>query len=224
MSGILVLYPVIIFLCFNVFKVDVRHVSIVVIVFALFFLFVNRRHFQGNGKKMMLVCPFILLLLGSVCFFIREKVLYYIYPALADFTYFIVFFLSFFAPPPVVYQIVSLVDKKVTKWVPPSVVRAWSWRMTAMWCVFFMVDAAIALITFYWLRTGYHFFRVDPHKIWGMYNAFFSYVAMGVIIASQVVDFFMMCKRHGKNPAFIDRGDADILETPERPEEVRDAR
>jgi uncharacterized membrane protein len=201
-SAVLVLYPVLVFLAMVVFHLPIRYLSIIVILFAATYIFINARNFHGKNRALIFLCPIILFLLGITCLLVDAPILLNVYPAIADLVYLLIFGVSFFAPPPIVYQFASTLDKSINKRMPKPALDKWCVNMTVIWCVFFVIDGIIALITVHIGKAAFDSgsrARIRTAEIiWGVYNGGISYAAMGVIFISQLINYKIICDRAKK--------------------------
>jgi uncharacterized membrane protein len=194
-SAILVLYPVLIFLSLVVFKLPIRYLSIFVILFASFYIFINAKNFRGKNRALVFLCPAILFSIGIICLLVNTSLLLKIYPMLADIAYLLIFGISLFIKPPIIYQFASTLDKAIDNRLPKTVLEQWCKKMTITWCVFFIVDGLIAFLTVYWVHANIDVLGIRPDVIWGIYNGGVSYAAMGVIFIAQFIDYKIICKK-----------------------------
>lgn len=91
-----------------------------------------------------------------------------LYPVLMNISFFIVFAWSLRVGPPIVERLARLTEPEL-----PESAIAYTRRVTGAWCLFFIVNGAIALYTV-WLQNA---------EIWALYNGFISYLLMGVFFA-----------------------------------------
>ncbi|MDR2767267.1 MAG: hypothetical protein LBB82_02950 [Treponema sp.] len=183
--AILVLYPVLIFCSLVIFKMPPRNLSLAVIFFASVYVFLSYRHYHGKNRWMVFLCPLILFGIGLAAFLINSSCVFKLYPALADLAYGIIFGMSLFIPPPIVYQLGILVAKDIKKTVSEARLVSLSRTMTIIWCVFFVIDGIIAVITTF----------AASDTVWGIYNAGLSYVNMGLIFAVQFLYYKFVVKK-----------------------------
>jgi uncharacterized membrane protein len=92
------------------------------------------------------------------------------YPAMANVTMLLLFASSLLYPPPLVERIARLQHPDL----PPSGV-IYTRRVTQVWCLFFVVNGTLALITARWCS----------FEIWSLYNGFIAYIMMGILFAGE---------------------------------------
>lgn len=93
-----------------------------------------------------------------------------LYPVLVNAIFLGVFGYSLMAPP-------SLIERIARRKEPdlPSHAVHYTRRVTQVWCVFFFVNGAIALVTALWASTA----------IWSLYNTVIAYVLMGLLFGGE---------------------------------------
>jgi uncharacterized membrane protein len=184
-TAVLVLYPVVIFCSLVIFKFPLRYLSVFVIIFASVYIFMNNRNYQGKNRWMMFLSPVLLFGIGITCLLVNSSLILKIYPALSDMAYLIIFGISFFAPPPIVYNFAVLVDKSFKTSMPKERLDKYCRDMTIVWCVFFVLDGIIALTTVF----------LASDLVWGIYNGGISYAAMGLIFVVEFTIYKVICRQ-----------------------------
>lgn len=89
------------------------------------------------------------------------------YPVLMSLTFFLVFFASLKYPPSVVERIARLQHPDL----PLKGVR-YTYKVTQIWCVFFLINSLIATATALWSSLAW----------WSLYNGLISYLLMGLLM------------------------------------------
>ncbi|MDR3304131.1 MAG: hypothetical protein LBS86_06930 [Treponema sp.] len=193
---IAVLYPLLVFFSLVVFKLPVRYLSVLIIVFATIYFLVTGWHYKG-GKHSVLtyITPVILLCIGVVCTVTKSRLVLKMYPALADFAYLMICATSLFIPPPIVFYFVDIIDKTIKEAFRREQFEQKCRVATIIWCVFFVIDGLIAVIT--------TFFIADE-VVWGIYNGAITYVGMALIFAGE----YIVLKRAAKKE-ILNRADAE---------------
>jgi len=192
---IAVIYPILVFCALVVFKLPIRYLSIGIIIFAIAYSIVNSRHYKGKHTIVLFVSPLILCIIGviSLClddspFFIK------LYPSLASLAYLTIMITSFFFPPPLAYYFVDIFDKSIKTKIPKDIFDSFCYRATVVWCVFFVIDSIIAVITAYY---GSDF-------IWGVYNGGITYCTMGLIFVGEFIVLKSIEKKYRKEHSLAD--------------------
>lgn len=100
---------------------------------------------------------------------------------------------------PVMMSLGALCVFSYTLWKPPSMIERfarvfeptlpvegviWTRKVTIVWCMFFALNAVLALCTVFFF----------PIQIWVLYNGFISYLMMGVLLLGE----FILRKRQQK--------------------------
>ena len=94
------------------------------------------------------------------------------YPVFVSLLFFAAFFHSLRHPPSLVEKLARLQEPDL----PPAGVR-YTYRVTIAWCVFFLVNGAIAAATVWHGDT----------LLWSLYNGCISYVLMGILMATEML-------------------------------------
>lgn len=105
-----------------------------------------------------------------------------LYPVLVSLALLIVFAASLIWPPSLIERIARTREPDL----PPQAV-AYTRRVTQVWCVFFVINAAISLWTV-WRASD---------AIWALYNGLISYVLMGLLMAAEWLLRRRVRGRHG---------------------------
>lgn len=91
-----------------------------------------------------------------------------LYPVLVNAAMLGVFAWSLWHPPTVVERLARL----QTPDLPPQAVR-YTARVTQVWCIFFLLNGAVSLMTACWAS----------ERVWALYNGLVSYGLMGMLMA-----------------------------------------
>lgn len=113
-------------------------------------------------------------------YFFNSELALKLYPVVVNLCFLAAFSYSLFRPPAIVTLIASLREKLDEEGI------AYTRNLTKVWCAFFIVNGAVALVTVY-----------HPNEqLWLIYNGFVSYVLMAILF---VVEWFVRrrVKRHG---------------------------
>lgn len=93
-----------------------------------------------------------------------------LYPAIVSLSFLAVFGYSLVKPPSFVERIARLREPDL----PPQAVR-YTWRVTFTWCVYFVLNAAVA--------SGLALWGTD--RAWALYSGGLAYVAAGLLFAGE---------------------------------------
>ncbi|MDR2619030.1 MAG: hypothetical protein LBC62_09185 [Treponema sp.] len=184
-GALIILYPLLVFSALVIFKLSIRYLSILVILLAIAYILINRRRYHGRHPMFIFITPAILFSIGLVCLIIDSdknmhidpKLVFKVYPALADLVYVTIMGTSLFIPPPLVSYFVTMFDKSLKDHLDPAYLERYCRKATIIWCVFFFIDAIIAMITVIW----------TSELVWGIYNGGVTYVLMGMIFIGEYV-------------------------------------
>jgi len=156
------LYPLIVY-------AGLRHASPRVMAFALVGVALLRAG-TLRGKPAWLAMVLAALLLAVAVFLSGETLPLKLYPALVNGVMLAVFAWSLLYPPTVVERIARLREPEL----PPSGV-AYTRRVTMAWCLFFVVNGALALATAWWASDA----------VWALYNGGIAYLLIGLMFAGE---------------------------------------
>ena len=93
-----------------------------------------------------------------------------LYPVLVNVSLFAMFSYSLIVPPSVVERLARLRELDL-----PSQAIAYTRRVTQVWCVFFVINGAIALFTALYASSA----------LWWFYNGFLAYLFIGLLFAGE---------------------------------------
>jgi len=175
---IAIMYPILVFCALVVFKLPIRYLSIGIIIFAIVYSIINSRHYKGKHTVALFVSPLILCVIGviSLCFD-ESPVFIHLYPALAAISYLTIMITSFLFPPPLAYYFIDIFDKSMKTKIPKQIFDDFCFKASVVWCVFFLVDAIIAVFTV--------IFYIE--HIWVIYNGCITYCLMGLIFVGEFI-------------------------------------
>lgn len=172
---LLSLYPLLVY--FGLHYFDIRIIALVILLLTAVRFFVSKNVMTKgsnntftspiNGTAILLVAIVAAggaLLTGSV---VSLK----IYPVLMSAVMLFIFALSLFRGPSVIERIARLTDPDL----PESGV-AYTRKVTFIWCVFFIINGAIAAVTV-----------LLSDEIWMLYNGLISYCLMGTLLLGEYI-------------------------------------
>lgn len=139
---------------------------------ALALLFLMRFLFgrsNSNSPLVWLGLFSVLFLLGIA--WINQTNWLFAYPVLVSLLFFAVFALSLVYPPTIVERLARFEDPDL----PPKGV-AYTRKVTQVWSVFFLCNAAVSLATVY----------LADVRVWSLYNGCVFYVLMGLLMAIEI--------------------------------------
>jgi uncharacterized membrane protein len=174
---IAIMYPVLVFCALVVFKLPIRYLSIGIIAFAIIYSVINSRHYKGKHTVSLFVSPLVLCVIGVISLCLEDKFIILLYPALAAIAYLTIMITSFLFPPPLAYYFIDIFDKSMKTKIPKQIFDGFCFKASVVWCVFFFVDAIIAVFTV--------IFYVE--HIWVIYNSCITYCIMALIFVGEFI-------------------------------------
>ena len=122
-------------------------------------------------KKLKAIIP----VLGTVCvvllFHFSKIYALKFYPVIVNSFIFCVFFSSVFCEETIIQKIAKKMDGELTDFS-----RNYTRKLTYVWCIFLFVNLSISFATVF----------MSP-KVWELYNACISYIALGVMIGVEYI-------------------------------------
>lgn len=109
-------------------------------------------------------------LLATLATVFNEALPLKLYPALVNAVLLAVFATSLVFPPSAVERIARMTEPDL----PPEGV-AYTRRVTQVWCVFFVFNGALALVTALWMSD----------RAWALYNGLIAYVLIGLLFSAE---------------------------------------
>lgn len=117
-----------------------------------------------------------LLLVGMLYFSFAtwsdELITLRFYPVFANAAVLLLFSWSLYSPPSLIERIARIQHSDL----PPEGV-VYTRRVTQVWCLFFIINGAIALVTALW----------GSFEIWSLYNGLIAYLLMGILFAGEYI-------------------------------------
>jgi uncharacterized membrane protein len=112
----------------------------------------------------------LLVIVGIVIITSNDVVAARLYPVIVNLAVLGYFAWSLIHPPSAVERIARLADRAL-----PDYAVAYTRRVTAVWCMFFVVNGAIALYTALWTSI----------EVWTLYNGCIAYLLMGSLFTGE---------------------------------------
>lgn len=109
-----------------------------------------------------------------------------LYPVMVSLVLLGIFAYSLWQPPTVVERLARLQEPDL-----PAQAVCYTAQVTKVWCAFFVVNAAIALVTAGWASDA----------VWALYNGLLSYVLMGMLMAGEWCVRQRVRRRHAQAEA-----------------------
>lgn len=154
------LYPFAVY--FSVQHIEPRLVAVLLAVLLLARL--------GGADGPMRPMLFMGLLFAAFAAWHNQLLTLRFYPVIVNLALLALFATSLFYPPSVVERMARL----KTPDLPPQGI-IYTRRVTQVWCLFFMLNGSVALITAIW----------SSFEVWSLYNGFIAYVLIGLLFAGE---------------------------------------
>ncbi|MDR0588299.1 MAG: hypothetical protein LBG61_04950 [Burkholderiales bacterium] len=132
-------------------------------------------------SKMMFLAVAGGLILAAVALFTNAALPLKLYPVVMNATLFLVFAASLVYPPTVIERIARLKEPEL-----PSSAVFYTRRVTQVWCVFFIVNGAIAFYTSLYTSDA----------VWSLYNGLIAYFLIGLLLAIEYCVRIRFKRRH----------------------------
>ena len=145
-------------------------VSVILIVLGIVRLFSQSNH-------LMMPLTWFAILCGGLSLILKDHAWLKMYPVFMSVGAGLIFASTLIKPPSMIERFARLAEPNL----PESGV-IWTRKVTIVWCIFFVINALIALWSV----------LLAPMKVWVIYNGFISYVLMGILLLGE----FILRKRH----------------------------
>ena len=126
---------------------------------------------MNNLKKLKPIIPICITILVVVLFHYSKIYALKFYPVIVNSFIFCVFFSSLFCEETIIQKVAKKMDGKLTDFS-----KNYTRKLTYVWCVFLFVNLVISITTVFM-----------PAKIWELYNACISYIALGVMFGVEYI-------------------------------------
>ncbi|MGS0743850.1 hypothetical protein ACVBEF_18840 [Glaciimonas sp. GG7] len=121
------------------------------------------------------------LLLAAIAIWSNALLPLKLYPVIVNIGMLCAFGYSLAVPPSIIERMARLTDPKL-----PAYAIVYMRRVTQVWCGFFVINGALALITALWAS----------QVVWSIYNGVVAYIAMGVLFAGEYLVRIVVKRRH----------------------------
>ena len=188
-----ILYPLVVFSCLVIFHVPVKVFSLFIVFIGLLYLLLAT---GGAGESLsaqlkknlrLLTSASLMLFAGIFCIATGRTLFIKLYPVLMNLIFLFTFGSTLFLPPNICFRFACLAQKNLSKSHIARRVEKYCFKVTLIWCVFFVLNGAVAFYTV--------FSKSD--KIWSIYNGGISYALMGVLFS---VEFLVRMVVNSKMP------------------------
>ena len=131
----------------------------------------------SQGNQLMMPLTWFAIFCGGLSLLLKDHAWLKMYPVFMSVGAGMIFASTLIKPPSMIERFARLAEPDL----PESGV-IWTRKVTIIWCIFFVMNALIALYSVLFA----------PMKIWVIYNGFISYVLMGILLLGE----FILRKRH----------------------------
>lgn len=162
---ITVIYPVAVFVTLKFFSVTaLAYVTLTVGAIRILLTITprNRPHVRFDELGGLLIIIGIAILWSGSASTAR------LYPVIVNIGMLAFFGWSLMHPPSAVERIARITEPNL-----PDQAVAYTWRVTLVWCLFFLINGSVAFYTAFW----------SSLEVWTIYNGLISYIAMGLLFA-----------------------------------------
>lgn len=128
------------------------------------------------------IFPFFVTLLVILIFHFTQIKLVKFYPVLANFTVFLVFFISLFTKETVIQKIARKFEGELDEFT-----RNYTRNLTYVWCVFTFLNFVISIVTVFL-----------PEQVWALYNGCISYIVIGSLFVVEYMVRIVLRKKYRK--------------------------
>lgn len=132
--------------------------------------------------KLKFFLPFLFTITVILIFHFTQFFAAKLYPVAANFTVFMVFFLSLFSDETVIQKIARKIEGGLDEFT-----KMYTRRLTYVWCGFMFVNLLVSIATLFMAE-----------KWWAVYNGFISYVAIGTMFGVEYIVRIILRKKYQK--------------------------
>ena len=172
---LVILYPVFVYAGLEYLSVEYLGLFIVLLLFLRLFLLRDTLDYKW------VAITIVGIVLAVIAMFSSDPITIKLYPVFINLTLFGVFSFSLFKS----QSIITKLAIKMSKESLPSYAVAYTWYVTLVWTIFFVINAIISALTVF----------ITDVDIWALYNGFISYVLIGGLMSVELLVRFLV-KRH----------------------------
>lgn len=166
------LYPFLIF--FGIKLLSLKYLGLLIILIFSLRLIV----LKNSIDKLWVGITMLGIVLVLLAVFINNITFMLLYPVFISSILFGAFTYSLFQEK----SIITKIAIKMSKTELPDYALTYTWYVTLAWCMFFVLNASIALFTVVY----------GSINVWSIYNGFISYILIGIFMASEIVVRFLV--------------------------------
>lgn len=132
--------------------------------------------------KLKFFLPFLFTITVILIFHFTQFFAVKLYPVAANFTVFMIFFLSLFSDETVIQKIARKIEGGLDEFA-----KIYTRRLTYVWCVFMFANLVISIATLFMAE-----------KWWAIYNGCISYIAIGTMFAVEYLVRLILRNKYRK--------------------------
>ena len=185
LSGIIavlsVVYPFAIYL-----GIKSGYLNLILIMIAVLFTIrlIILREAKSQLRYFSLISLFCAVILCTLSVFIKEYNLFMYYPLIVNLLLLAVFFTSLFQDKTIIERFALMTEKNL-----PDYAVTYTRRVTIVWCIFFLLNGAIAFIT---IASG-------DIQVWTLYNGLIAYILIGITAAVEYIVRIIVRRKNETN-------------------------
>lgn len=126
----------------------------------------------SRGNALLLPLTGFAILCGSLSLILKDQAWLKMYPVFMSVGALIIFASTLMKPPSMIERFARLAEPNL-----PEAGVIWTRQVTVVWCVFFVLNALIALATVLFASM----------QTWVLYNGFISYMLMGLLLLGEFI-------------------------------------
>lgn len=176
-------YPILVFTMLVIFKVDIKILSLCIMVLGVaFFISATGNKKTGEGKKSFLdwkpfISAILFLTAGLICFITGKDLFLKLYPVVISATLLFTFGSTLFFEPTIIFRFATLTDKSIIGAPYENQIKRYCKNVTIIWCCFFIINGSIAIYTTF----------CCSREVWALYNGGISYCLMGMLFVVEYI-------------------------------------
>lgn len=179
-----ILYPAVVFSCLVIFKVPTKVFSLFIVFIGLLYVLLatggkanSTMQERLKSNLRLLISAGLMLTAGIICLATGRILFIKFYPVAMNLIFLFTFGSTLFAPPNICFRFACLSDKKLGTSLIARRVEKYCFKVTLIWCIFFILNGAAAVYTV----------LCQNDKIWSIYNGGIAYILMGILFAVEFI-------------------------------------
>lgn len=160
---ILLAYPLAVY--FGIHHFGMQAVVVFLALVFLYRLLANKKAKLKELKQITLITSVIGIILMFLSAIFKQYDWLTYYPVVVSLCLFSVFFISLYQSQSIIERLARIQEPEL-----PESAISYVRKVTQIWCVFFIINASIALYTCF-----------QPLEVWTLYNGLISYLAIGLL-------------------------------------------